>query len=714
MLRKYQILCAFSALSAPLSGEPTYEKRFCDNLLSQEKGRTSLFVALVNGRLKAVLVSGQVIRESLLERISLWLRDQEQTIYQKALAQTGLLALLPEDETVIAAAAGGDGGDPEREPDDDPTPLLSVAGDGVVLPWIPSLYEQNVLAKHRLLATLRQRVQQAIASGHRDLARILGNRIMVIEADLWSFSQVQSPANAALQALLLMGLTGHHQKPVCQPGGDTEKKGTDDPGTGTNTEQVPADPSSKKKPCPSVPGKAVGLSGDGSPGPKQPKHTEDKTPCPLCKNQPCQYALISLPTEMSDLPLDILQYIFRYTNLTTRLKLEKVCKSFRVILNWGDVLFCQTMNQYQEEIAEAEARVQISRNEATGLQKRLNQFFEKKAPCTIDFSVFPQVALHFVARFYQLAPNVRTYKLRRHTKSINCFEILAGDRLLSGSVDRTIRSWDLTRPDRQCDSLLPMKHDSWFQCIEVLPDNFLYAGFRDKTVKVWDLTKPRVAPCTYKLTEHTGYTLCFKFLKGDRVLSGSVDKSIKVWTLSPAGALCIRTLNGHEWIVWCMEYLEGNRVVSGSCDGTIRVWDLNQSIGEECQHVLNGNAGVVYCLKSLRGNLLVAGFAENMIKVWNLNTSEKPEIIRTLESYHEGTLCIDTLPDHRIISGSCDQSISVWDLDKPAKQECTHCWKAHERSVICLKSLPDGRLFSGYFNGVINVWDYYPDDDRVQ
>ncbi len=120
MLRKYQILCAFSALSAPLSGEPTYEKRFCDNLLSQEKGRTSLFVALVNGRLKAVLVSGQVIRASLLNRFSHWLRDKEQTIYQEALAQTGLLALLPEDESVIAAAAGGDGGDPDREPDDDP------------------------------------------------------------------------------------------------------------------------------------------------------------------------------------------------------------------------------------------------------------------------------------------------------------------------------------------------------------------------------------------------------------------------------------------------------------------------------------------------------------------------------------------------------------------------------------------------------------------
>ncbi len=63
------------------------------------------------------------------------------------------------------------------------TPLLSVAGDGMILPWIPNLYEQNVLSRHRLLTTLRQRVQQAIASGHRDLAKILGNRIMVIEAD---------------------------------------------------------------------------------------------------------------------------------------------------------------------------------------------------------------------------------------------------------------------------------------------------------------------------------------------------------------------------------------------------------------------------------------------------------------------------------------------------------------------------------------------------
>ena len=92
---------------------------------------------------------------------------------------------------LVASGSGGDGDDDDNDSthytfDVEPEPLVIVY-DGREYPEQGSAEEltrKNLKNKRRLLKILRKKMQQAIALGHGDLARILDNRIMLITADL--------------------------------------------------------------------------------------------------------------------------------------------------------------------------------------------------------------------------------------------------------------------------------------------------------------------------------------------------------------------------------------------------------------------------------------------------------------------------------------------------------------------------------------------------
>ncbi|UYM16667.1 ankyrin repeat domain-containing protein [Endozoicomonas euniceicola] len=148
-----------------------------------------------------------ITRDNILRSVSLV------SLYEKLLnIQTqSYLALLDTEAlkdiagivtgSLVASGSGGDGDDDDNDSthytfDAEPEPLIIIYGDKEYPEQdsAEELIRKNLENKRQLLKILRKKMQQAIALGHGDLARILDNRIMLIAADLEYLTDLDTSA----------------------------------------------------------------------------------------------------------------------------------------------------------------------------------------------------------------------------------------------------------------------------------------------------------------------------------------------------------------------------------------------------------------------------------------------------------------------------------------------------------------------------------------
>ena len=205
-----------------------------------------------------------------------------------------------------------------------------------------------------------------------------------------------------------------------------------------------------------------------------------------------------------------------------------------------------------------------------------------------------------------------------HTGAVMCLDTVDGERsLVSGSVDRTMRLWDL--PTGTCTSQL-VGHARSVHCLTVSKasphgSQMLFTGSRDHSIKLWDM---RTARCEHTLLGHTGSVTCigadgWKLLSGggynrgaddDEVLS--VDSTLRCWDLRRLGARGQPCLwqrhapspadeegSGHPFQhapphgdpVLSLQLLERKVLTShGGKNWTARIWDLEPTaaLAEDC------------------------------------------------------------------------------------------------------------------------------------
>jgi WD40 repeat protein len=101
----------------------------------------------------------------------------------------------------------------------------------------------------------------------------------------------------------------------------------------------------------------------------------------------------------------------------------------------------------------------------------------------------------------------------------------------------------------------------------------LLSGSADKTLKVWDA---RTGACLLTLSGHADFVrACAWSPDGRRLLSGDgYGTTLKVWDTGTGE--CLLTLSGHVSAVnACAWSPDGERLLSGGDDGVLKVWDAS-------------------------------------------------------------------------------------------------------------------------------------------
>lgn len=195
--------------------------------------------------------------------------------------------------------------------------------------------------------------------------------------------------------------------------------------------------------------------------------------------------------------------------------------------------------------------------------------------------------------------------LKGHTKCINSIDINK-DILASGSEDRTLRLWDISKAkqvallkdskdeitsvsindlnfacgsldetiriyDLKTQKLLhSVVEESSVSVVKFFDEKTLFVGLQNGKLKAYDIREPKVPSKVYQGHEGQITTMCFHSYNS-QLVSGSIDQKIKVWNI--AKGQLEDTFLGHEGYIRSV-ISTGDYILSGSDDHQIKYWKV--------------------------------------------------------------------------------------------------------------------------------------------
>jgi WD40 repeat protein len=268
-----------------------------------------------------------------------------------------------------------------------------------------------------------------------------------------------------------------------------------------------------------------------------------------------------------------------------------------------------------------------------------------------------------------------------------------GRRALSGSMDRTLRLWDL---DTGAELRRFEGHSDPVRAVAVLPDGRrALSSSSDGTLRLWDL---ETGAELRRFEGHSKAVMTVAVLADGRcALSSSSDGTLRLWDIETGTEL--RRFEGHSKAVMTVAVLaDGRCALSSSSDGTLRLWDIEA--GVELRR-FEGNGAVTAVAVLADGHRALSGCGDGTLRLWDLETGAE---LRRFEANHIGVATVALLMDgRRALSGYYGPTMRLWDLETGAE---LRRFEEHGEGVITVAVLPDGRrALSGSWDRTLRLWN---------
>ncbi len=276
--------------------------------------------------------------------------------------------------------------------------------------------------------------------------------------------------------------------------------------------------------------------------------------------------------------------------------------------------------------------------------------------------------------------------LRGHGAEITAAVGLSAETLVSGSMDRTLRVWDLA-DERPAAS--PPGHDEPVTALLFTEDG-LMSGSADGSLRIWgpdggqrdalDLHSGQIWDLSpgrdgvFAAATQTGDILLCQPRRGAEVLSGHADEA-KAVIMLPDG-----------------------RVLSADKSGAVIVWKHQRRRWQASRIGALLIPGDVNAMAVAGTHQVALAHGASAITVLDPDTGT----VRKLRGHEQSTYAVAAGPSSTILSGGSDGTARVWSA---ATGHCLQVYAKHAADVSALVALDDQLIASGDGDGGVHVWD---------
>jgi len=285
----------------------------------------------------------------------------------------------------------------------------------------------------------------------------------------------------------------------------------------------------------------------------------------------------------------------------------------------------------------------------------------------------------------------------------------SSDMILSGSRDKKIIVWNLTRDEESYGYARRALtgHSHFVEDVVISMDcQFALSCSWDKSLRLWDLNDGSTAR---RFVDHTKDVLSVAFSADNRqIVSGARDRTIKLWNTLGQCKYTIQE-EGHTGWVSCVRFSPNTQsplIVSGGWDKLVKVWNLTN-----CRlktNLVGHTAHVNTVTVSPDGSLCASGGKDGTAMLWDLNEGKHLYMLDAGDDIN--ALCFS--PNRYWLCAATNQGVKIWDLESKSlvddlKPEIVSASGQVEKTPAALSlawSADGNTLFVGYTDSIIRVW----------
>lgn len=302
-----------------------------------------------------------------------------------------------------------------------------------------------------------------------------------------------------------------------------------------------------------------------------------------------------------------------------------------------------------------------------------------------------------LVRFYTAAARENA-----HTSEITASVVTAdGALLVSGSLDRTVRVWDVETGDL----LHTLEASTRVTSLAAHPDGMtVAAGDSDGAITVWDVVSGEQVQ---RIDEaHTGRLTALAYSPdGEALASGSSDTNVKIWSADD-GTLS-HTLGRHANRITALAYNpDGETLISADAQGQLYIWEAGTSFWQrrEVRHSL----AITDIAFNADGSQAVTTSLDGTFIHWIDFAAEQRRVFSVFNADGNGLTSAAFLTGSRVLIGDQSGQLYEWDLtaeDDRSGVLITYAPPTQPSTINTLAMSADGRsAFTGYANGRLSMW----------